>query len=109
MNSAMTIETLTQQTQAFRGTGGTSQECRCCGMRPAFRDSRTGIVYPSRFADGRPAPIHVLGGLPNQFVLARDVAGCVLAVDSELVSGFVRDGSFFTRDEAADFATSFEA
>lgn len=106
MNLALTDEVLVQQTLAFRGTGGTSAECRPSGLRPAFRDNRTGTVYPSRFADGRPAPIHVLGGLPDELVLARDPGGRVLAVDIAVVSGFVRDGRFYTRDEAARASTA---
>ncbi len=101
MNSALTIEVLKQETLAFRGTGGISAECRCHAFRPAFRDSRTGIVYLSRYADGRLAPLHLLAGLPDDLALRRDASGRVLAVDGAVVAGFVRDGRFYTRDEAA--------
>ena len=71
MNRALTDEVLVGETLAWLGRGGISAECRPNGLRPAFRHSETGAVYPSRFADGRPAPIHVLGGLPDE------VVGCV--------------------------------
>jgi hypothetical protein len=90
-----------QQSDAHRGTGGCSEENGDFGFRPAFRDDDTGIVYRARFADGNPAPFHILDGLPNEVVVTRAESGRVLAVKGSLVSGFVRLGRFYTRDEAA--------
>ena len=56
----------------YAGTGGVSRENRRYGFRPAFMDLETAAVYPACFADGRPAPFHLLDGLPDELVLARD-------------------------------------
>jgi hypothetical protein len=92
---------LRAQSDSYCGTGGCSEENGDFGFRPAFRDDDTGIVYRSRFLDGIPAPIHVLDGLPDEVVVSRAESGRVLAVKGSLVSGFVRLGRFYTRDEAA--------
>jgi hypothetical protein len=88
-------------TQAHRGTGGVSAENRQLGFRPAFRDMETGQTYPSTFSDGRPAPFHILDGLPEPLVLARDRHGRISRVLGSIVAGFLRDGIFYTRAEAA--------
>lgn len=92
---------LRAQSDAYRGTGGCSEENGDFGFRPAFRDDDTGVVYRARFLDGNPAPFHVLDGLPDEVVVSRAETGRVLAVKGSLVSGFVRLGRFYTRDEAA--------
>jgi hypothetical protein len=89
------------ETAAHRGTGGVSAENRALGFRPAFRDTETGQTFPSTFADGRPAPFHILDGLPEPVVLARDRNGRVSRVLGSIVAGFLRDGVFYTRAEAA--------
>lgn len=92
---------LQMETAAHRGTGGVSAENRALGFRPAFRDTRTGATYLSSFADGRPAPFHILDGLPEALVLARDRHGRVSRALGSIVAGFLRDGVFYTRAEAA--------
>ncbi|MFO1207290.1 MAG: hypothetical protein U1E63_16465 [Burkholderiales bacterium] len=96
-----TAATLRDESDAWRGSGGRSEENGEFGFRPAFRDDDTGIVYRARFLDGAPAPFHVLDGLSNEVVTRRAESGRVLAVKASLVSGFVRCGEFYTRDEAA--------
>jgi len=98
---SMYTQNLIEENQRFRGTGGRSQENRSEGFAPAFRDTRTGRVYLSRFADGRRAPIHVLDGLPGELVTTRDGAGHVAGTVDSIVAGFVRRGQFMTRGEAA--------
>lgn len=97
----LSIQTLRDDYRRFRGTGGISQENRCCDFLPAFLDSHTGIVYLSRFADGRIAPMHLLDGLPAELVVRRSATGRVMAVRSSLTAGFVRAGRFYTRTQAA--------
>jgi hypothetical protein len=92
---------LRAQSDAYRGTGGCSEENGDCGFRPAFRDDDSGIIYRARFLDGRLAPFHLLDGLPDEVVVTRTETGRVIAVKGSLVSGFVRLGRFYTRDEAA--------
>ncbi len=81
--------------------GARSQENRRFGFRPAFFDAATGTVYDSCFADGRPAPVHVLDGLPDEVVAERDSGGEVIAARESVVAGFVRHGCFYSREEAA--------
>lgn len=89
------------ETIAFTGTGGISTNNRASGFHPAFLDTATHTVYLSRFRDGQPAPLHLLDGLPAAVVATRDAAGRPAAVKPGMVSGFVREGQFYTRDQAA--------
>ncbi len=68
---------------------------------PAYRDGSSGRVVLSCFADGRMAPIHVLDGLPGEWVTARDHLGNITQITPNVVAGFVRNGRFYTRAEAA--------
>ena len=99
--AAMSRRVLHRENGRFRGTGGVSGENRALGFRPAFLDTRTQTVYLSRFANGEPAPLHLLDGLPEELVLSRDASGRALAARATLVSGFVLDGCFYDREAAA--------
>ena len=100
---ALTTETLRQENRLFHGTRGVSQNNGGAGFHSAFRDNATGCVYLSRFADGRPAPMHLLAGLPDEVVLERDTAGRIIAVKNTVIAGFVRANRFYTREQAARF------
>lgn len=97
----MTKRILKAQNRAFSGTGGVSSGCRSQGFVPGFLDQETGAVYPSRFRNGCPAPVHVLDGLPEHLVLERAPGGRVLAVHGSVIAGFIKDGCFFTREQVA--------
>src|SRR6266566_4087471 len=101
MNTPMSERVLQRENGQFLGTGGRSQENATLGFRPAFLDSETLTVYPSRFADGRPAPMHLLDGLPPEVVLSRTSSGRVAKVKSTIVSGFTLGSQFYTREAAA--------
>jgi hypothetical protein len=101
MNVAMTESTLRRENRAYRGWGGVSEENRSMGFQPAFLDADTGKVYASRYANGLPAPFHLLDGLPDDLILHRHSTGGVTAVKQSVTSGFVRNGRFFTREQAA--------
>lgn len=94
---------------ANRGSGGVSKDNRHLGFVPAFMDTRTGNVYPCSFADGRPAPFHVLDGLPDELVVARDRLGRPSHVVGTVITGFSLDGRFYTRDQAAAQVSRAEA
>ena len=98
--STITPTTLARENVHYIGTAGRSAGNRRQGFRPAFLDSDTGIVHTSCFADGRPAPVHMIDGLPPALVTARTSAGRVCEVKASVVSGFSRDGLFYTREEA---------
>ncbi len=97
----LTPAALLQQNEIFRGSGGVSEENRAQGFKPAFYDMETGVVHPSCFASGLPAPMHLLDGLPQELVLSRLDCGRVTVAKSGVVAGFVRQGHFFTREQAA--------
>jgi hypothetical protein len=101
MEGTTTSHTLETENLLFWGTGGRSQENRSVGFRPAFMDTQSNRIYPSRFADGRPAPFHLFDGLPDEVVVSRDTSGRVASIKSSVVSGFLRMGRFFTREQAA--------
>lgn len=108
MTTLIGAQTLANENRRFLGTGGRSEENSGLGFLPAFRDQDDGTVYRSCFADGRPAPFHLLDGLPEGLV-ARGESGRVIAAKGSLVSGFVRGGCFYTRDEAAAAVSSSTA
>lgn len=92
---------LERQTRAYERTGGTSRVSKELGFRPAFKDAETSKVYLSKDRHGRCACVHLLDGLPDDVVLARGKDGRVSAVKGSLVAGFVKDGRFYDRDQAA--------
>jgi len=100
-SEALSRLVLRRETRQFRGSGGISEENGSLGFRPAFYDTRTRTAYLSRFRNGEPAPCHILDGLPEEVVTARDACGRVSAVHSSLVSGFLLHGQFYNREEAA--------
>jgi hypothetical protein len=101
MSRAMTQQILRLETARFLGTGGVSAGNRRNGFRPTFMDTDTNTIYASCFSDGQAAPFHLLDGLPDELVLQRNASGKVEAVKPAVVSGFVRSGRFYSREEAA--------
>jgi hypothetical protein len=96
-----TQQTLRNENIVYLQTGGRSQE-NC--FTPAFLDSDTDEVFLSRFANGKLAPLHIFDGLPSYCIVQRDADGHVSAVRASIISGFVKAGHFYTRDEAAALA-----
>jgi hypothetical protein len=99
---AYTCEHIEAENRAFCGTGGISQNNATRGFVPAFCDRTTGQVYRSCFANGCPAPIHVLDGMPDELVLARNAQGRAVALHPCVIAGFIRDQCFYTREQAAN-------
>jgi len=100
MSTPTTSQRLEEENRRYRGTGGISQKNRGSGFVPAFIDRDTGRTEVSRFATGAPAPVHMLCGLPEDWVLARDDTDTVVAVKASVVAGFLREGRFYTREQA---------
>ena len=94
-------EILQQENLFYRNTGGVSQNNRGLGFHSAFQDGATGDVYLSKFADGCPAPIHLLEGLPEELAEAHDAKGRITSVKGTVIAGFLRADRFYTREEAA--------
>lgn len=89
---------LQSQSRCYEGTGGVSERNRSFGFVPAFLDTLTGRAYRSCFPDGRPAPMHLLDGLPGQ-LLVRGRDG--LKAAEGVIAGFLCGDEFLTRAEAA--------
>jgi hypothetical protein len=102
MAPPLTRNRIRRENLAFVGTGGVSRENRCRRFEPAFRDESTGQVELSRYADGNLAPMHLIDGLPVEWVSDRDAKGRPAALKSTVIAGFVRDGQFYTREQAAN-------
>jgi len=49
---ALTRKTLEDDNRHYTGRGGISEENRGFGFLPAYRDSATGNIHLSRFAEG---------------------------------------------------------
>lgn len=101
MKRVLNEDLLKRENVVHAGTGGRSQDNASLGFRPAFYDFATQKIYPSRFADGRLAPFHLLDGLPDEVIADRAPNGRVVSAKATLLSGFVRDGFFYTRSAAA--------
>jgi hypothetical protein len=101
MKHNMNERRLLNENAAHAGTGGVSRGNAGMGFRPAFLDVATLTIYPSRFADGRPAPFHILDGLPDEVVADRLASGRVVAAKASVISGFERGGFFYTRRAAS--------
>jgi hypothetical protein len=102
MTRLFTKDKLERENQAFCGTPGVSNENRCHGFRPAFHDTETGRVEISCFLNGQPAPMHMIEGLPESWIVERDAASNATAIKQSVIAGFVREGCFYTRSQAAD-------
>lgn len=101
MKQRFTSAVLEKENLSFSGTPGVSRGNRDSGFRPAFCDTEDGRVELSRFLNGLPAPVHMLDGLPDSWIVARE-AGRVAVVKRSVIAGFVRDGCFYTRKQAAE-------
>lgn len=102
MTQALSPTALHRENLAYAGTRGISQNNRSAGFRAAFCDTRTGRAEIARFANGAPSPIHVLDGVPDEWVLDRSASGSVTALKASIVAGFLLDDRFYTREEAAN-------
>ncbi|RKT46147.1 hypothetical protein [Thiocapsa rosea] len=100
LRGALTQASLRNENVLYARTRGISRNNGSFGFRPGYRNGATGEAVLSRFANGTPAPVHLLDGLPESWVLERDHEGHVTATRQGIVSGFILDGRFYTREEA---------
>ncbi|XOV86739.1 MAG: hypothetical protein ACFHX7_17425 [Pseudomonadota bacterium] len=100
----MDKSTLKTENTFYRGSAGVSQNNRCHGFLPAFRDTRSGRVEVSRMKNGNPAPVHLIDWLPKGWALETGPDGAIRSLRPEIVSGFVRNGVFYTRQECLEIA-----
>lgn len=91
---------LARENLRYANSGGISENNRDRGFVPAFLDTNSGRAYRSRFADGRPAPVHLLCGLPAKLFIG-GTAGGQTEVKASVISGFLLERTFYTREAAA--------
>lgn len=100
MKPVITVKRLQRESivrAASRRRGERNSKLR---FQAAFLDFSTQTIYPSRHADGRLAPYHVLEGLPDRVIIDRTADGRVVAIKASMIAGFVRNGFFYTRTAA---------
>ena len=100
----VTQMSLCDENVQFETTRGVSRNNRSAGFIPGYLNTTTSERVPSRFADGSLAPVHLLDGLPEGWIAERDRDGHVTRTHAGIIAGFLRDGRFFTREEAARLA-----
>lgn len=101
MKQSLSDQELRRQNSVFKDTGGISEENRTDGFHPAFYDTQYERIELARYSDGTPAPMHILDGVPDDWVTERDGSGRVAAIKSSIVAGFIRNGVFYTREQAS--------
>ena len=101
MKKTLTNQLLCQQNVTFKNTAGGSKGNRSLGFRPAFYDAQQQRAEVARFSNGAPAPFHLLEGVPEDWVTKRDSCGKVIAVKASIIAGFIRNGIFYTREQAS--------
>lgn len=74
------------------------------GVVPGYLNCVAGKRTIARFADGQGAPVHVLDGLPDDWIAERDCHGRPVRTHPGIVASFSHGGPFLTRDEAAEAA-----
>lgn len=98
---ALEARVLQQQNRVYAGSGGISANNQAAGFVPGFLDTRSGVAVPSRFANGLAAPVHVLEGLPDEWIAERNDEGLATKACRGVIAGFLRLGRFYSRGEAA--------
>lgn len=78
---------------------GVSQENFSAGFWPGFQDTATGKVEFARFSSGQIAPVHLIEGLPREWATSVAPDGTVMKIKDSIISGFIKDDEFYTRDE----------
>src|SRR3569623_132294 len=101
MKQSFTRDQLQHQAAVYLGTGGVSDANQQFGFKPAFLNRDSGECALSCDACGSPAAIHQFDGVPESWVALREASGRPVALKSSVVSGFMRNGQYFTRDQAA--------
>ncbi len=98
----MDRHTLHRENLAFAGTGGVSEHASVSGFSPAFLDKHSGRVEIARMRGGQPAPVHLIDWLPREWASVIGTDGSVVSLRDGIIAGFVKDGVFLTREQAAE-------
>ena len=85
----------------FADTAGISENNASRGFKPAFLDKDTGHIELARLATGQPAPVHIINWLPHEWAMSYHDDGTVKSLKPGVVSGFVCNTVFYTREQVA--------
>jgi len=94
---------LVQENIQYCNTTGLSGANVEYGFTPAFLDYDTGIIYHSCFSNGKRAAVHLYDGLPDSVITKRNANNKAIAVSDNIISGFMFNDQFYTREQAIDF------
>ncbi|MFK7854212.1 MAG: hypothetical protein AB8B79_08875 [Granulosicoccus sp.] len=64
------------------------------GMQPAFMHKQTGESHLAQNDQGQPAHVYSFNGLPEEWIVERDVNGYPLALHPDVVPGYWRGARF---------------
>lgn len=90
---------LEKQQKTYQKISGTNISDLCVGFIPAFRDLSTNETHLSITPEGRVSPIHLIDGLPLDWVTEWDLEGYPKSLKSGIIAGFFRGENFFTLEE----------
>lgn len=92
---------VTRESEPYNGTCGESVVACQHKFLPAFCNREDGRIELARLPNGKPAPMHLIAKLPKVWAARCDGKGNVLELIDSIVAGFVKNGRFYTREEAA--------
>ncbi|VAW94930.1 hypothetical protein MNBD_GAMMA22-1699 [hydrothermal vent metagenome] len=84
----------------YQNTSGISGNNVEYGFVPAFLDLMSGKIYRSCYSNGKFAAVHLYDGLPDELIIKRNTNRKPIAVKTSVVSGFLLQGEFYTREQA---------
>ena len=99
MNRPLTSTALAEENRRCAHRRAVSANGASMRFLPAFRDTVSGETHLSLLPNGSVSPLHLLDGLPEHWILARDYRQRITAVRSSIIIGFVRNGKFYTREQ----------
>ena len=97
-----TQRSLVEESARFVGSCGDSATATQHHFLPAFCNRADGRVELAKLPNGQNAPMHLICALPEAWASKCDSDGTVVELIDGIVAGFVRNGHFYTREEAAE-------
>jgi hypothetical protein len=92
----LTVAELKEQRGTYQTVSGKSLSDLCIGFMPAFRDVTTGETHLALRPDGSLSPVHLIDGLPSNWVSKWDSNGRAMGLKSTIVAGFFRGERFYS-------------
>ena len=90
---------LEKQQKTYQKISGMNISDLCVGFIPAFRDLSTDETHLSITSEGKISPIHLIDGLPLDWVTEWDLQGYPKLLKPSVIAGFFRGENFFTLEQ----------